>query len=198
MQGPWLLMATSRFSASESSEKLWTLRFHAPQAMQTSFASPYGPGKRRPSLKGPLDIPRPRTSSTMGITSVSLWTGAPSCFFTTATQRISQRSQRSFFHRSDVCRAGRCAHISKLRSSSKSSRVRARALYASSGAVGLIFARALIGLEFCPETWGIERASIQQHTVIPDARSAIRDPGASGSAFAPRSRLYGASRLRPG
>jgi hypothetical protein len=38
MQGPWLLLATSRFSASACSEACWTLRFHAPQAMRASFA----------------------------------------------------------------------------------------------------------------------------------------------------------------
>ena len=35
-------MATSRFSASVFSDEDWTLRFHAPQAVRSSFASSAG------------------------------------------------------------------------------------------------------------------------------------------------------------
>jgi len=127
-QGPWLLMATSRFSASGFSDESRTLRFHAPQAMQTSFASPYEPGKRRTLSQGPSRHPTSADFLNDGLAGEAL-------------RRVALRqAQRDavgafpspLFHRSDACRAGRCAHISKLRSSSKSSRVRARALYAES------------------------------------------------------------------
>ena len=80
--------------------------------------------------------PTPRTSSTMTL------------------------SEFPLHHRSDDSRAGRCSDLPKVRSTSKSSRVRAEPLYVSSGAVGLILFEALFALGFCSETWGIEWASI--------------------------------------
>jgi len=116
-QGPWLLMTTSRFNASESSEVTLDPSVSCPEgnAGAVRFAARNEP---LPSIRFP------RTSSMMEL-------------------ELIVRTFFSVFHRSDACRAGRRPDIPKVRCTSKSSRARASALYASFGAVGLILIGAL-------------------------------------------------------
>ncbi len=114
-------MTTSRFSASGFSDEPWTLRFHSPQAMQAPFASPDEPRMRCTPHRGPVDIPRPRTFSTMASDEIAsaLRPRSPPI---QSKRRLPRQPMPAHSKVSDVFEI---------------SRVRTEALYAHENAVGL-------------------------------------------------------------